>query len=116
MNSLNNLENKLENNSQINKEIPENYENTPEGLPWPIRDQNSGGVRVAPRGRTPLPNGHFGRVSENIDFRSGPPKIFPKALSHSIFRPDRKYGLGFAIRHREDREKLELPFYPYRIG
>ena len=56
------------------------------------------------------------RVSEIFVFRSGPPKIFPKVLPHSIFRADRKYGLRFAIRVREDREKLKLPFYPYRIG
>src|SRR5687767_12493418 len=58
----------------------------------------------------------FGRVSENLDFRSEGPKNFPKALSHSIFRTDRKYGLGFVIRPREDREFLKLRFYPYRIG
>ena len=29
------------------------------------------------------------------DFRSEGPKNFPKALSHSFFRADRKYGLEF---------------------
>ena len=60
--------------------------------------------------------GKFCRVSENFVFRSGRAKIFPKALSHSIFRADRKYGLEFAIRPQKDREKLKLRFYPYRIS
>ena len=47
------------------------------------------------------------RVSEILFFRSGSPKIFPKTLSHSIFRADRKYGLKIPIRHREDRENLK---------
>ena len=47
------------------------------------------------------------RVSEIFIFRSGPPKIFPKVLSHSIFCADRKYGLKIPIRHREDRENLK---------
>ena len=82
------------------------------GQNWP----NLGQGRAAPRGRMILPKWPIGRVSKKFVFRSGHAKIFLKALSHSIYHADRKYGLGFVIRPREDRENLKLPFYPYRIG
>ena len=56
-----------------------------------------------------------GRVAGNFDFFSEGPKIFPKPLSHSIFCADRKYGVRFSIRPREDMINRKLKFYPYRI-
>ena len=61
------------------------------------------GLRVAPGARAPLEIGHFGRASKNLIFHSEGPKNIPRPLSPSIFCADRKYGLGFSIRPREDR-------------
>ena len=45
LDDLNNLGNKLENNSQINWKIPKNYENTLRSLPWPI-GQGQVGIKI----------------------------------------------------------------------